>query len=102
MAIGGQVFTSDQGALAMVTVRWVNNGSFYSDGWAKTRLAKMVGWRATRETVQVCSENVEWEHVGKNFIQCADEWINWMPSGGWQVPENAWHNCSLVFPVERV
>lgn len=100
VAIGGQVFDREGDQhLAVVTVRWVNKGSFTSNGWSQTILAKMIGWEAAREAVFPCSENIAYEHIGKNCFRAYENMISYMTPGTIKIDSNAWHSGCLVFPV---
>lgn len=87
--------------LAVVTIRWVNNGAFSTTSWGNTVLARMIGWEATREAMSPCMENIAYEHLGKNAFYASGKDIGYKTPGGISIGAAAWHNGCLVFPVKR-
>lgn len=101
MSIVGYVTTIGSQSIATVSIRWVNKGSFTSQSWTATNLAKMVGWSAAREAYMTCSENIQYGDLGKNSFRANERFITYMTPGTLQIPGGSWHNGGLIFPVVK-
>lgn len=92
------------GALAVVTFRWVNVGSFQSQAWsAGVQLARMEGWGSTREHQSVCTDVITVDHRGGgvSVASALGNVISWRTSQTVEVDAGMWHEAQLAFPVRR-
>lgn len=103
LQISGRVVgTSETGYLALVSIRWVNKKQFTNNSWGHIVLARMHGWRATREAIAPCAENIDLDLIGTNMFQVAEDAISYVSPSKVTLAANSWHMGQLVFPVEPV
>ena len=89
------------GLYLLLTCRWVNKGQFNSTPWFKHTLCNITNpVTVLRETSQVMMENIAYEHLGKNCLSVEGKQIAYQTSGNITIPVNAWHNASLIAPVD--
>lgn len=101
LSIGGSFVYRSGGLYLLLTCRWVNKGQFNSTPWFKHTLCNITNpVTVLRETSQVMMENIAYEHLGKNCLSVEGKQIAYQTSGNITIPVNAWHNASLIAPVD--
>ena len=91
--ISGFVLGPDgENPVAVVSLRWVNAGTFTAQAWGATHLAKMVGWKCQTDANVV---------LGSDIFQAASTDINFRSATTRSINAGTWHYGVLVFPVKR-
>lgn len=78
--------------VAVVSLRWVNKGTFTVEAWGTTPLAKMVGWKCQTDANVV---------LGNDIFQAASSDINFRSATTRNINGGTWHYGVMVFPVKR-
>lgn len=93
LTISGCVLDPDgDSPVAVVSLRWVNKGTFTAQAWGATHLAKMVGWKCTTDANVV---------LGNDVFQAASSDINFRSATTRSIGAGTWHYGSMTFPVKR-
>ena len=91
--ISGCVLDPDgEHPVAVVSLWWVNAGTFTAEAWGATPLAKMVGWKCQTDANVV---------LGSDIFQAASGDINFRSATTRSINAGTWHYGSMTFPVKR-